>query len=170
MKKSNDICSICHDNISNKNIVITDCNHIFHFSCIVKNIKFNLTTGNKCPICRNPFLNNFHLQSSITNNVRPLPDNLIINTLYQSRNIVNQTINYRVPVRRLSNWRRSSISRTSRIKKEIKLFIESLSFRQLKDKLKQHCQSSRGYLRTSLEKRLFDKLLQEKLNNNNYIM
>ena len=45
------------------------------------------------------------------------------------------------------------------------MFIERLNFNQLKDKLKQHHQSSRGYVRTSLEKRLFDKLLQEKLNN-----
>ena len=175
MKKSNDVCSICHNNINNKNIVITDCNHIFHFSCIVKNIKLNLTSGNKCPICRKSFFNHNACQShnSITNNVRPVPDNAIINRSYQSRNIISQpTINYRVPIRRSLFFRRenTNINRTSRIKKEVKLFIERLNFNQLKDKLKQHHQSSRGYLRTSLEKRLFNKLLQEKLNNDNYIM
>jgi hypothetical protein len=174
MKKSDDICSICHNNINNKNIVITDCNHTFHFSCIVKNIKLNLTSGNKCPICRKSFFNCNVYQShnSITNNTRPVPDNAIINRLYQSRNISQPTINYRVPVRRslFIGRENTNINRTSRIKKEVKLFIERLNFNQLKDKLKQHRQSSRGYLRTSLEKRLFNKLLQEKLNNNNYIM
>ena len=53
---------------------------------------------------------------------------------------------------------------------EIETILKTKPNNQLKDKLKQHRQSSRGYLRTSLEKRLFNKLLQEKLNNNNYIM
>ncbi len=46
--KLNNDCCICLESITNNNIAITDCNHMFCKSCIVKNLK----TSNKCPLCR----------------------------------------------------------------------------------------------------------------------
>ena len=51
-----EICTICHNNIGRKNIVITECSHTFHFSCLLKNIKYNKSTGNRCPLCRTRFM------------------------------------------------------------------------------------------------------------------
>ena len=157
-------CSICYNAIYNKNVVITECGHAFHFSCIVKNIKVNPTNGYKCPLCRKSLYND-----SITN----IQHNPVVNAHYRAfiQRQAEQRINYGVRRRnRIQVSRAGHSNRLSRIKKEIQLFIERLNFNQLKDKLKHHNQSSRGYVRTSLEKRLFDKLLQEKLNNSNYIM
>ena len=43
-------CPICLDNIEDVcNKVITECGHIFHCSCLMKNISHN---GFKCPYCR----------------------------------------------------------------------------------------------------------------------
>lgn len=39
-------CCICLEKMSNKNVTITDCNHSFHTSCL---LKYN---NKKCPICR----------------------------------------------------------------------------------------------------------------------
>ena len=47
-------CSICFDEIcENKNCTTTECGHMFHSSCIFKNINFN---GFACPMCRNEFV------------------------------------------------------------------------------------------------------------------
>ena len=44
------VCPICLDNISgSKNIVITECGHSFHCSCLMTNVSHN---GFKCPYCR----------------------------------------------------------------------------------------------------------------------
>ena len=43
-------CPICMDNIEDMcNKVITECGHIFHCSCLMKNVNHN---GFKCPCCR----------------------------------------------------------------------------------------------------------------------
>ena len=44
-------CPICFDTIEgNTNKIITTCNHIFHASCLMKNVAHN---GFGCPYCRN---------------------------------------------------------------------------------------------------------------------
>ena len=43
-------CAICLENITKVNKVITHCNHVFHFDCLVKNSAG--PNGNCCPICR----------------------------------------------------------------------------------------------------------------------
>jgi Ring finger domain len=44
-------CPICYDEIDQlKNCVTTDCGHIFHCSCLMKNAVNN---GFSCPMCRN---------------------------------------------------------------------------------------------------------------------
>jgi hypothetical protein len=46
-------------------------------------------------------------------------------------------------------------------RREIKRQIAKLSFDHLKNKLREKGVSSRGYLRDTLEKRLFDKMIAE---------
>lgn len=41
-------CSICMNNISNKNICTTGCNHSFCLSCLLQ----HLDTNKNCPLCR----------------------------------------------------------------------------------------------------------------------
>jgi hypothetical protein len=51
-------CSICFENIeNNKNMILTECKHKFHFSCIIKYLKNAIKRDDelKCPICRDNF-------------------------------------------------------------------------------------------------------------------
>ena len=51
-------CNICLQNIHPHNIGITECGHIFCYSCLLKNSRFH----KKCPRCRSPITdNNFYL-------------------------------------------------------------------------------------------------------------
>lgn len=49
-------CSICLNDIddTSKNIIKTECNHIFHSTCFLQNVAFN---GFDCPNCRNVLAN-----------------------------------------------------------------------------------------------------------------
>ena len=52
MHANNEIieCPICYDEIiASKNCVTTECGHIFHCSCLMKN---SVTNGFSCPMCR----------------------------------------------------------------------------------------------------------------------
>ena len=50
-------CAICMENLTNKTIVQTKCNHKFCYDCIEKNKKHNKNTGNLCGICRETIFN-----------------------------------------------------------------------------------------------------------------
>jgi NADH pyrophosphatase NudC (nudix superfamily) len=50
-------CAICMENLTNKTIVQTKCNHKFCYDCIEKNKKYNKNTGNLCGICRESIFN-----------------------------------------------------------------------------------------------------------------
>ena len=45
------MCSICLDEIKENDKVVTDCNHEFHLSCLLKNYE-NGVNGKECPNCR----------------------------------------------------------------------------------------------------------------------
>ena len=46
-----EMCPICMDNITEiKNIIVTECGHVFHSSCLLTNA---YTNGFGCPCCRN---------------------------------------------------------------------------------------------------------------------
>ena len=46
-----DNCPICYEDIpATKNKVITDCNHVFCFTCLIKTVQSD--NGFQCPICR----------------------------------------------------------------------------------------------------------------------
>lgn len=46
------ICSICLDTLDNNDIIKTNCNHIFHKSCLINWTK-------NCPICRHEYLETY---------------------------------------------------------------------------------------------------------------
>ena len=155
-------CSICYNDILNVNKVVTECNHTFHFSCLLKNFKNNPSTGEKCPLCRKPFL-----QSSSNNNnsntyIPPVNPNTIINLIRQRlmqparppppRNQIIRTINARRQESRITLVPRH---------RQIRTEIEKLSFNELKERLRREGLSTRGYVRENLEKRLFNKLTHQ---------
>jgi len=155
-------CSICYNDIADTNKVITECNHIFHFTCLLKNFKNNHSTGDQCPLCRQIFLqpsNNSNTYSSSLANVRSMIE-ILRQRLQQPisppppRNQIIRTINRRRQVRR-----RRPLLEISR-RQQIRTEIEELSFVELKNRLRSEGLSSRGYVRANLEKRLFDKLSQ----------
>ena len=41
-------CSICYENIKDKNNCTTQCGHMFCFNCMIQSLKMNTT----CPLCR----------------------------------------------------------------------------------------------------------------------
>ena len=123
-------CSICYNDIADTNKVITECNHIFHFTCLLKNFKNNHSTGDQCPLCRQIFLqpsNNSNTYSSSLANVRSMIE-ILRQRLQQPisppppRNQIIRTINRRRQVRR-----RRPLLEISR-RQQIRTEIEELSF------------------------------------------
>ena len=172
-------CAICHNNINTiSNFVITDCKHHFHFNCIYKYIKSY--DGYKCPLCRKNFNNKLPLKENaiISNNNLPL---LSYNNLPNMNIRLGNTINIELPQhlrpsirlgaqrRQLTNairqLGRSTVSRHDQ-DSSLKQYIYNLSFTMLKNKLKEHGLSSRGYIRENLEKRLYNKLFSQNIRNN----
>jgi len=150
-------CSICYNDIADTNKVITECNHIFHFTCLLKNYKNNHSTGGQCPLCRKVFLqtsNNSNTYTPPLVNVRSMIE-IIRQRLVQPitppppRNRIIRNINRRRQIRQI---------RFTPRRQQIRTEIEELSFIELKDRLRSEGLSSRGYVRANLEKRLFDKL------------
>lgn len=87
-------CCICFEKIYNKNVSITECNHLFHTSCL---LKYN---NKKCPICRQSlYEENINI---INNNNTVIPEaqtqfetylvetNLVKRILYKSIYVISQ--------------------------------------------------------------------------------
>lgn len=53
MSDSEELCSICGDELSEKYTHSLDCNHKFHYECLLKSMKFS--KKNNCPTCRTNF-------------------------------------------------------------------------------------------------------------------
>jgi len=45
-------CPICFDSIDMKNIAVTECGHMFHSTCIFRNLELRID----CPMCRHPLV------------------------------------------------------------------------------------------------------------------
>lgn len=157
-------CPICHNDITDINKVITECNHIFHFTCIYKNLKTNISTGEQCPLCRKSF-------NTPTKSFSLCPPGATIGE-QQIRIIRNLFRTPQIPrprntlIRMINERRRSrpvpTYTEPQRVRRrEIKRQITKLRFDQLKNKLREKGVSSRGYLRDTLEKKLFDKMIAE---------
>ena len=152
------------------NKVITECNHVFHFTCIYTNLKTNISTGEQCPLCRKSFNTptkscslcppGYHTVSSATIGEQQMR---IIRNVYRTPQIPRSQ---NTLIRMINEHRRNRLVTTytepQRVRRrEIKIQIAKLSFDHLKNKLREKGLSSRGYLRDTLEKRLFDKMIAE---------
>ena len=166
-------CPICFEAILNdKNNLITECKHRFHFSCIINNIKINnlSSTCFKCPLCRKDFIlsqknsnirvNNIsrreQLLSSINETIQQIRQvQQISNNLNRNRNIrvSNNTETRNLNQRRLNNRPATFIRRN------LKNRINNMSYQEIKDNLKTRNLSTRGYKRDTLEKRLYIHML-----------
>lgn len=81
-------CCICFDEIdNNKNILITECEHKYHFSCMLSYIIKSTNDKNKitCPICRRNLNNNIEennsniIEENNSNNIEDEMINLFFN-------------------------------------------------------------------------------------------
>ena len=53
MSTSNECCNICGDAlIMYHTPTLNNCNHTYHYECIMKTFMYCRRTGNKCPLCR----------------------------------------------------------------------------------------------------------------------
>lgn len=173
-------CPICFEKLGSSNITVTECGHLFHFKCILKNIKLNPNNGFKCAICRRNFLpvamplKTYFSTSNYSNaQFNPTTNSINVNRTninvgVQSQAYLNNLISQRMRnsienQRRQSNIIRLNINRTIRTptlsnNQRKRNEIKKLSFSELKNRMKQLGISTRGYIRENLEKRLFDSL------------
>lgn len=165
-------CIICMKPIFEKDKTITSCNHTFHFSCLIKNFKYNKNTGEQCPLCRKRFMNQDLVHNSFFQRLTtPMPEPIrraipaptiipppiisSINGVVINRNTIIQPRRRIIaPQRRQPVIREQNETEEER-RQRIKTYISDLSFDELKRKLKEKGGSSRGYLRDSLERRLY---------------
>ncbi len=47
-------CGICGDLLNEKYTHTLNCNHTFHYECIMKTFQYNKKLYNQCPLCRQP--------------------------------------------------------------------------------------------------------------------
>ena len=74
-------CCICFDTIGKTNVFVTECNHMFCGTCMLKHI----TESNLCPLCRN----------TLTDPVKKVPvmtDNVIEDLIATNTNIYNPSL------------------------------------------------------------------------------
>lgn len=178
-KDSDKDCSICFKKIKRKNRVVTTCDHIFHFTCLFKNLKYNYNTGDCCPLCRKSFLSSTitiinplatRINPSLFQPIRqvqPIQEvSAAANTYRQTNRVIHHARRQEATAQRRRQIFRSrmmgirqrrprSIPETnSPTVDQVSKYISELSFHELKCKLKERGLSARGYLRTSLEERL----------------
>jgi len=159
-------CTICLDPIiEEKNYLVTDCKHVFHFSCIIKNIDCNFySKGLNCPICRTSLLPDRVLPTTIIPRVHmvnlPVP-RLQAPRLVVTRSPVPVVIRPMQNIHRFQNMRQyrsfgpQNTSRRAVVLKK----IDKLTYSQLKNELKKRNISTRGYKRETFEKRLLENIL-----------
>ncbi len=160
-------CSICMKKIKVQDRTHTACNHIFHFSCLVKNMKHNFNTGYICPLCRNPFIKlkpehqtNSVFSRPVASSPWPAIGFSIAGPVARPLVIQGNRIIQPSRIQRPSQ-RRPSPSSTRSVESEeerITKFIDELNYEALKRELRTRGLSTRGYLRSSFEKRLFNAM------------
>lgn len=71
-------CPICFDNFTEKNIIVTQCSHKFHFSCLME----SMIRSPLCPLCRDPLQNIPYVRPSLTQLLHALNEiNLRMNAM-----------------------------------------------------------------------------------------
>lgn len=174
-------CTICLKEVKENNKVLTNCNHTFHLSCILKNYKYNTVSGNKCPVCRKFLFSNNpenHIISGST--FLPVISPITRPTVVGSAALVGSSENvprvyywppqpmrhntgfYRQVFNRLKTKLYRNISERNR-KMEMLTYanfiVNKLSYNELKEKLTSYGLSKRGYLRETFENKLMHHMI-----------
>jgi hypothetical protein len=76
MSEFQDQCPICFETIGEKNVIITECGHKFHTSCLMTNITHN---GFGCPYCRTLMTVHSHNEETILDDESISDDDSISN-------------------------------------------------------------------------------------------
>ena len=160
-------CPICHNDIQDTNKVVTECNHVFHFTCIYKNFKTNFNSGEQCPLCRRSF-NSASNPSICPRGYIPINRNRFRTRPQRTHEEIRLIIQQRLQEGRINRSRANIVTtslddreRKRTLIRKINREISRLSFENLKSKLREKGLSSRGYLRETLEKRLLQKMIAE---------
>jgi len=125
-------------------------------------MKYNFSTGYLCPLCRSPFIKIKTVKPTI------LVDNT---TIWSNIGITPYPV-AQVPIgRSFPNWNRivqnpiptRNIARNTTTNHEseerrITKYIEDLDYKELKQELRSRGLSTRGYMRSSFEDRLFNAM------------
>ena len=173
------VCTICCENIEENDVVKTKCGHEFHFSCLLKNMEKNNATGNKCPLCRKILNKEKKPERKMRNEVlrrrinMPMQD-VMSNRIERFSNIIQERnrsrmrfrgrrFNYTDSFRRyeLENRSLRMMRNIERKKEKITENVKKMNYKEIKAILKAKGKSSRGYLRSTIEKRLINVLLLE---------
>ena len=161
-------CPICHDAIQDVNKVVTECNHVFHFTCIYKNLKTNFNSGEQCPLCRRSFNSANNSSNTCPRGYTPIYRNRYRAPPQRTRDEIRLIIQQRLQQSRANTSRNNIVTlsladreRRRTLIRKINSEINQLSFENLKSKLREKGLSSRGYLRETLEKRLLQKMIAE---------
>ena len=103
-------CPICMKKVTNIDKVITKCDHVFHFSCLFKNLKYNYNTGECCPLCRKSFIIS---TSSATINPLVVRSPYLFQPLHQIpiRNAPVPTVNTLSQINRIIQHRQRNLQR-----------------------------------------------------------
>ena len=181
-------CTICLKKVKETNKVLTDCNHTFHLSCILKNYKYNTDSGNKCPVCRNYLFStnpeNHIINGSTFSTLRSVGTaslgaaslgaaslgaaSLAIGSAvprvyyWPPQPIRHNTAFYRQVFNRLKTKLYRNISERERKVEMLKyshLIVNNLSYNELKEKLSLYGLSKRGYLRETFESKLMHYMI-----------
>ena len=156
-------CTICLKEVKENNKVLTNCNHTFHLSCILKNYKYNTDSGNKCPVCRNYLFSNNPENHIIYGAVFSSPPIIRPVVYYWPPQPMRQNITfYRQVFNRLKAKLYINISEDDRRVEMLTyahFIVNKLSYNELKEKLVSYSLSTRGYIRETFENKLMHHMI-----------
>ena len=85
-------CCICFERIDYKNVSITECNHSFHTSCL---LKYN---NKKCPICRQSL---YEEEINLTISVNEISNEIIQQPIQQRPALIELYLSERNQIRKI---------------------------------------------------------------------
>jgi len=76
-----DECAICLETMYKKDIIKTSCEHCFHKECLINQLNSNLSSKNKCCVCRTDLIQDYDFRNNV---LSPLP--------YMARSFITELI------------------------------------------------------------------------------
>lgn len=160
-------CSICLKEIKENNKVKTDCNHLFHLTCILNNFKINNYSGENCPICRTSLFAVSTDNQPVSQRYVMAPIRRAITVPFryswppgENTNMLDERYNYQIFSRlKARRYNITDVERSRQLTNYAYLIVSKYSFHKLKEKLGLYGLSRRGYRRYALEDRLIDYMV-----------